>query len=174
MKKTAAITVLLYIMLAGTSLWACGDKLLHLSRIHRFHGRLPQATVLIFARPSSLLENASKLRLQKEFREEGYTVLIVKNDRELALALQAGVADAVVADLTDVGGLQRLPSAKRLLIIPVFAKGDRRGEAEARNYPAAIKAPAKAGRFLAAIDRAVYSKQARQNAKLQRVNGSFQ
>lgn len=173
MKKTVAIPlVALWVLATVTAALACGDKLLHLSRIHRLQGRSTNTTVLLFSRPGSLLENAADLHLEKPFREEGFTLLLAKTDRELALAIQSGVADAIVADIADTSALEHVNSKTPLLIVPVFAKGDKPSEIDAKRFPAAIKSPTNSGKFLDALDQAFESKLARQNAKLQQVRRS--
>jgi hypothetical protein len=169
LKKTAITVVLFYGLLSTMAAWACGDKLLHLSRIYRMHG--PAKTVMVFARPNSLLENVAALNLDRAFREEGYHLLLVNSDHDLALALQSGVADVVIADIADAAVIARL-GASKIPIIPVVSKDDPKSEADAKGYVTSIKSPAKVGKFLDAIDRAFDSKSVRQNAKLQPVSAS--
>jgi hypothetical protein len=170
MKKTAVAFVFCYGLL-NTAAWACGDKLLHLSRIYRMHGL--DKTVMVFARPDSLLENVAALNLDKAFREEGYHLLLVNSNHDLALALQSGAADVVIADIADAAVIARSGAASKIPIIPVVSKNDPKSEADAKGYVASIKSPAKAGKFLDAIDRAFNSKSVRENARLQPVSASI-
>jgi hypothetical protein len=169
--KRAYITAsaVLCLLLANTSAPACGDKLLHLSRIHRRHTNSNFA-VLVYSRPDSLLQNAADLHLEKTFHDEGYSVLFAKSEREVALALQSGAANAVISDIADAESVARLKSPIPFLLIPVLAKGDNRSEDSVRQYPATIKAPARPDRYLDALDRAFDSKLGRQTAKLQPIS----
>lgn len=170
MKNVNVPGVVVCVLIAAITASACGDKLLHLNRIHRLHSMSSNGAVVIFSHPGSLLENVASLHLDKVFLEEGYHPVMVNSDRELALALQAGVASVVIADLRDTALLGRLSSPAPLIVIPVVARDDRKSEIEARQYPAMIKSPAKAGKFVDALDRAFDSKWARQNATLQPVS----
>jgi hypothetical protein len=171
-KSIATLSVFLCVVLATTVAWACGDKLLHLNRIHHLRDSGSNNAVVIFSRPGSLLENAAALHLEKAFESEGYRMTLVNSDRDLTMAIQAGVADALILDIADVAVVGRINSTKPLLIIPVVAKNDETNEADAKHFAAMIKSPAKAGRFLDAVDRAFDSKQARQIAKLQPISKS--
>jgi hypothetical protein len=170
MKRTTGISfILLFAMSANTPLSACGDKLLHLSRIHRHHAVRAETTVAVFARPDSLLANTSAQDLEKHFREAGYRLLLVNNDRELALAVESGAADVVIADISDAPSVRRLSAATQPLVIPVIAK-DFKGSDELRKYPAKIKWPAGPDRFLDALDRVTESKWEHKTATLQPVS----
>ncbi len=173
MKKTTAVPVVIVsVLLAAITASACGDKLLHLSRIYRRHAMNSTGAVVIFSRPNSLLENAASLHLDKAFQEEGYHVVFINTERELTLAIQSGVADVVIADIEDTALLGRLTSASPLLVIPVVAKGDQKSDTGARHYAVVIKSPAKAGKFVDAVDRVFDSKWARQNPKLQPISNN--
>lgn len=169
-KKFTVPLIVLSILLTAVDTSACGDKLLHLSRIHRPHASNGRDVVLIFARPGSLLSDAASLNLEKAFREEAYHVILAKTESELALALQANVPDVLIADVQDLASVAHLTASPSLITIPVIAKADRKNAAEARRYPAVIKVPAKAGKFLDAVDIAFESKPVRQQAKLQPVS----
>jgi len=172
MKSKAVPAVIACVLLASVAASACGDKILHLSRIHRLRALSSNGAVVIFSRPGSLLENVAGLHLDRVFQEEGYHLILVNTDRELALAIQSGVANVVITDLADAPLLQRLSSPARLMVIPVIAKAGQDRDIDSRQYPAVIRAPAKAGKFVDALDRALDSKWARQTAKLQPVSHS--
>jgi hypothetical protein len=175
MKKTVtAALVIACVFMAAIAASACGDKLLRLNRIYRHHPMAADTTVLVFARRDSLLDGASTLSLEKVFREDGYRLLLVNNERELVRALQAGVADVVIADIVDAASIGNMVEAKSILVIPVVAKGDLRSESDAKHYVAVIRSPAKAGKFLDAVDRPFDSKLQHQNAKLQPIKTSIQ
>jgi hypothetical protein len=162
MKKTAiALAAILFLILSAPPLSACGDKLLYLSRIYRHHG-VTDNTVAVFARPNSLLDNVAALNLDKVFHDEGYHLLLVNSDRDLAMALRSGAADVVIADIADVAAIERPASAAKIPIIPVMNKDDSRSEADAKHYLAVIKSPVKPGKFLDALDRTFESKEMRE------------
>jgi hypothetical protein len=164
MKKAAvaSVAVILCVLSSATTVSACGDKLLYLSRIYRHH-RPANNTVAIFARPNSLLENAAALKLDKIFHEEGYHLLLVNSEHDLAMALQSGAADVVISDIADVEFIQQRVSAAKIPIIPVIGKDDPRSADNAKRYVAVIKSPVKPDKFLDALDRAFESKEMRRN-----------
>jgi hypothetical protein len=154
MKRTTSISlVLLFVSLAALGASACGDKLLHLSRIHRRNTFSGNGTVVVFSRPSSLLENAASINLAKAFQDAGLKLRLVNSERELADAIHFGVADVLIVDFADVGLVQRLTATTPPLVVPVIAKGDHKSEADAKHYVAVIKSPAKSGKFVDAVDR---------------------
>jgi len=134
---------------------ACGDKLLHLSRIHRFHALASNGSVILFARPNSLLENAASFHLERAFKDEGLSLRLVRTDRELEEAIESGKVDVVIVDIADRDVVRRVTSSAPVLVVPVIAKGDANGEADAKHFSAVIKTPAKSGKFVDAVDRAV-------------------
>jgi hypothetical protein len=175
LKKAIVLsTVIVIVLLGATAASACGDKLLHLSRIHRMNARSATVTVLIYSRPDSLLRNAADLHLEKTFQEEGYKVLFVKTQRELTLALQAGVGEVVIADIADAPSIARMSSPVTFLVVPVLGEGYKESELDSRGYAAIIKSATKPGKYLDAVDRALDSKLARQNAKLRTGSTSYQ
>jgi hypothetical protein len=163
MKKTAIASAALFlsVLLSAPRASACGDKLLYLSRIYRHHG-LTNNTVAVFARPNSLLADVAGLKLDKVFHDEGYHLLLVDSDHDLAMALQSGAADVIIADVADVAAIQQSASTAKVPIIPVIGKDDSRSEADAKHYLAVIKSPVKSGKFLDALDRTFESKEMRE------------
>jgi hypothetical protein len=172
MKKTALFSaaVLSCILLNTMPLSACGDKLLYLSRIYHHHGSANN-TVAIFARPNSLLENVASLKLEKVFHEDGYHLLLVNSDRDLAMALQSGAADVVIADIADAAALEQAAQGSKIPIIPVISKDDAKSITSSKHFLAVIKSPVKPDKFLDALDRAFDSKEMRLNrSKMQSVS----
>lgn len=162
--------VFCFLCLSAASAWACGDKLLFLSRIYRHRGSSGN-TVAVYARPHSLLASASADELSKPFHREGYHLLLVSNDHDLAMALQAHAADVVIADIADAAAIEALPTAAKVPIIPVINKDDRASAARAKGFIAVIRLPAKPGKFLDALDRAFESREMHQDhAKVQPVS----
>lgn len=175
MKRTVTLVgVICFLCLSAATARACGDKLLFLSRIYRHHGTAGN-TVAVYARLHSLLENASARDLSKAFHEDGYHLLLVNNDRDLAMALQSHAADAVIADIADTAAITEPATTAGILVIPVISKDDPASTANAKHFVAVIKSPAKTGKFLDALDRAFESKEAHQDhTKVQPVNSAFQ
>jgi hypothetical protein len=165
MKKTTAF-VSIFILLTTLGAGACGDKLLHLSRIHRRNALPGNGTVVVFSRPNSLLENAASINLAKAFQDVGLKLRLVNSERELEEAIQFGFADVVIVDFADVGLVHRLSSNTSPLVVPVIAKGDVKSESDAKHYVAVIKSPAKSGKFVDAVDRAFDADWARGNSKI--------
>jgi len=157
-KRTFALRLaLVCILLPAVSAFACGDKLLRMNRLYRKH--VPaNATVLLYQRPDSLLGNAPTSSLQHAFKDEGYHLLVVTNERDLTLALEAGAADVVIADVSDVALIQQLGRTKPPLVIPYVPKGDLANGSTPRQYAAVIQSPSKPGKFIDAVDRAYESK----------------
>lgn len=167
MKKVAGILlVMLCLAFAATTASGCGDKLLRINRLYRNEAMAANSTVLVYARPNSLLDSASAGSLEKAFKREGYKLLLVNNEHEFALALQSGAADVVIADIADASQVAKLAGKINPLVIPVIAHDDLISELDAKRYAAVIKSPAKPGKYLDAVDRAFDSKLARSNPKL--------
>jgi hypothetical protein len=155
---TAVLLVALIILTSAPDLSACGDKLLHLNRLHR--AKTKPASVVVFYRPDSLLGGTSPERLNKAFEEAGHKLILVTTDRDLRAALQAGVAEVLIADLQDAaslpGGMSGPPS-----VVAVVAKSDRQGLSSAKIFDAILKAPAKPDNYLDAVDRALEARLAK-------------
>ena len=89
------------VLLSAPGASACGDKLLHLSRIHRPHSATTSVSVVLYSRPESLLQDAASLSLSKAFRDAGHRLQLVSTERELAAAIQSGAADVLIMDMSD-------------------------------------------------------------------------
>jgi len=164
MKSASAVTAL---VLAGAiSALACGDKLLHLSRIHRSAAAM-HGSVVVFSRPDSLLANAASMRLDAALQKAGHTLRLVSSDRELAAAIRSSAPDVVIADIADVATVKRLASAKEI-VVPVVANSDREALHAAKNqFAAVIPSPAKPGRFVDAVEDAMAARLTRQETDSQ-------
>lgn len=158
MKKTliASAGVTVCLCLSATAVMACGDKLLYLNRIY-FHRASANSTVAIFSHPNSLLENAARLNLAKAFDQDGYHLLLVNNGHDLALALQSGAADVVIADMTDVASIQMQFKEAKIPIIPVVGQ-EGITKPEAKRFVATITAPLKTDKILDALEKAFDSR----------------
>ena len=174
MKRKAILftSVFCFLCLSAATAGACGDKLLFLSRIYRLHGTSTNI-VGVYARPHSLLANSSAEELSKTFHQEGYHLLMVNNDHDLAMALQSHAVDVVIADIADTSALEQPANAAKVPIIAVINKDDS-ASALTKHFVAVIRMPAKPGKFLDALDRAFESKEMRKDhAKAQPVNSAF-
>ena len=67
-----------------------------------------------------------------------------------------------------------MASPATFLVVAVLSDGYKESELESRSYAATIKSATKPGRYIDAVDRALDSKQARQNAKLRTGSASYQ
>lgn len=153
--------ILFLVLATAIAASACGDKLLHLSRMHRalaMHG-----SVVVYSRPNSLLGNAASLRLESAFQKAGHSVRLISNDRELDAAIRWSPPDVVIVDIADIAAVREL-ALVRDTVVPVVASTDRQVLHDAkRQYPAVIQSPAKPGKFVDAVDQAIDAKMARQD-----------
>jgi hypothetical protein len=171
-KMTVLFSAVCMVLLsAPTRAHGCGDKLLHLNRNvqrQKVAASTP-GSVLVFSRAKSLLENASSLNLDSALRHERHKLAIARTDTELSDALKFGTYDVIIVDIADVAMAQRAAATVRPepLVVPVVSK-DQRAQLEdaARRFVAVIKSPAKADKFVDAVDRAMDVKSARDRTKV--------
>lgn len=171
-KSIVVLAIVASVLLAAVAASACGDKLLQLSRIHHRHAVGESVAVLVFSRPGSLLSNAANLRLEQTFQQEGYHVVLVNTEGELAAALQARVSNIVIADVADLPAVRSLDSPFPLVVIPAVAKGVA-GSVDSRLYRIVIKVPAKGGKFLDAVDAALEARSPIRTSGLQTISHSL-
>lgn len=171
-KSIVVLAIVASVLLAAVVVSACGDKLLRLNRIHRRHAVGEPVAVLVFSRPGSLLSNAANLRLEQTFQQEGYHVVLVNTEGELAAAVQSRVSDTVIADVADVPAVHSLDSPSPLVVIPVVAKGAA-ASADYRLYQTVIKVPARGGTFLDAVDAVFEARSPIRTPRLQRLSHSL-
>jgi hypothetical protein len=168
MKKMTAVSLVFLVLLSAPGASACGDKLLHLSRIHRPHSAYASVSVVLFSRPDSALEEATTLPLAKAFRGAGHRLQLVASERELIAAIKSGAADVVIVDMADVPLVRAMDPPAALLLVPMVPKHAGRSDSTAKAYDAVIQSPAKPGKFVDAVDRALDAQWARQNSKPQK------
>lgn len=171
-KSIVVFAIVASVLSASVAASACGDKLLQLSRIHHRHAVGEPVAVLVFSRPGSLLSNAANLRLEQTFQQEGYHVVLVNTEGELAAAVQARVSNTVIADIADLPAVRSLNSPFPLMVIPAVAKGAA-GSVDSRLYRVVIKIPAKGGKFLDAVDAAVEARSPIRTSGLQTLSHSL-
>jgi hypothetical protein len=155
MKRTAAFPLVAIVLLSAPGASACGDKLLHLTRLHR--SKTIPVSVVVFSRPNSLLQDAGTAQMSKAFENAGHKLTLVKSESDLQAAMRAGVAEVLIADLADTSSLPGV-RGNSTSVVAVVAKSDREGLSAAKRFDAVLKAPAKPDNFLDAVDRALESK----------------
>jgi hypothetical protein len=142
---------------------ACGDKFLVPSRGTRFRARIDResATVLLYARPGSPLDETLRVRSVADgLRKAGYRPTRVSAPDGLVKAIDAGPWDVVVAELGDVTGLvAALSSTAAPLALPVVYDATRAALDGARQqYRRVLKEPGRSQAFLDAIDDLVFAR----------------
>jgi hypothetical protein len=159
-----AVVAVSVLALAGlpVDLGACGDKFLVPGRSGRFRAvDRESATVLLYARPGSALDETLKSRsVVARLRAAGYRPTRVGGPENLESAFRAGGWDVVVADLSDASGLVgRLPAAGAPLVLPVLYEASRAAVAEARRqYRRVLRSPRGYQAFLEAIDDLIHAR----------------
>ena len=147
---------------AWSDLSACGDKFLVVGRGVRYQhiqAAPHAASVLVYTEPDSNRPSAVKdMELQTALTLAGHSATLVSGTDELRKALSGGNFDIVLADLDTA---QMITEAVRSapskpIFLPVVYSDDKTELANVRNeYGCLLKAPARSGYFLAAIDEAV-------------------
>jgi hypothetical protein len=100
--------------------------------------------------------------MSRAFQGAGHKLTLVRTDVDLRAALQAGVADVVIADLADASSLP----GTRFPVVAVVAKGDREAIEAAKRFDALVKAPAKPDTFLDAVDHALEGRASKNSKNL--------
>jgi ABC-type amino acid transport substrate-binding protein len=147
-------------LLSGTLGFACGDKLLNVSRGLRFQrayaGR--QANLVIYSSATSNGVALKSARLLTTLRQAGHNLQTVEDLSQLDRALKSGKVDVVLADFSEVTGISRELQAapSKPVIVPVLDKASKNELAAAqREYKFTVKASADAIQYLTAIDGAM-------------------
>jgi hypothetical protein len=154
MRRVALVygIVMLALFLDGTSVKACGDKLLVLGRGVRFQSDIPvqPASILIYK-----LNNPGLLSV---LREAGHKIQAVEKREDLEAALKAGKYDIVLTVLADAGSLEGVVASapSKPFLVPLVYKGAKAEVAMAeKQYGCALKAPNRVGHYLATVDKAM-------------------
>ena len=140
--------------------FACGDKLLVISRGVRFqHAYAPhQGTLVIYSTATQSDEALRSARLQTTLKQAGHRLQAVEDASQLDEVLKSGKVDVVLADFAALAGITReLQSApSKPVVLPILFKPSKAEFAAAqREYKFALKAPADAVQYLIAIDEAM-------------------
>jgi len=112
---------------AGPELDACGDKSLSAGgiRFQRAAAARNPASVLAYVRPNSQMATATRqLKLQGWLGVVGHRYHEVASLSELRTSIETGQFNIVVADLGEIGTLERSlgPSSARVVLVPVAGK----------------------------------------------------
>jgi hypothetical protein len=147
-------------LLSETLGFACGDKLLNISRGLRFQrayaGR--QANLVIYTTATSSSGALKSTKLQTTLKQAGHKLQTVEDLSRLDQVLKSGKVDVLLADFEELTGILReLQSApSRPIIVPVLYKASKEEFAAAqREYKLALKASADEIQYLRAIDEAM-------------------
>lgn len=147
-------------VLFGTMGFACGDKLLVIGRGVRFQHVYAQhrGYLVIYSPGARGGANLNSATLQTVLRRAGHQLQTVEGASQLDQALKSGKVDVVLAGFADLAGitgeLRAAPS--KPVILPILFKPSKAALAAAqREYKLALKAPADAFQYLAAIDEAM-------------------
>lgn len=171
MKRLVFGLMLLALVFDAAQLSACGDKLLNLGRgvrPDRAFADLNPGSVLAYIRPSSLLEDAARIDLASALKKAGYKYLQVTSEQELSDALRSGAYDVVLADFADAAAVEKLlgASQSRAVLVPVVEKSQKlEADGVSKRYIAIVKAPAKSGKYVEAVDKAMDARRARDKSK---------
>ena len=150
----------LAMLLSGTALFACGDKLLAIGRGIRFqHGyAATQANLVIYSTGTQSGAALSSAKLQTTLRRAGHKLQIIEGDSQLYEALKSGKVDVVLVDFGDLRGITRLleSAPSKPVVLPILFKPSKAEFAAAqREYKFVLKAPADEIQCLTAIDEAM-------------------
>jgi hypothetical protein len=162
MKRRIGLVGLLVVVSLGTGmdLLACGDKFLVVGRGTRYQRpkNARAASILIYANPSSGLPAALKgLAVESVLKHEGHRSTIVETPEQLSAILAGGRFDVVLVASVDAMAVEKLvgsgPDAP--VVLAVCNKAGQAPREEGKTVSCALKAPAKEGSLLEAIDKAV-------------------
>ena len=164
MQGNALYSVLLFFVVFsdGSRVYACGDKLLVLGRGVRFQSDVPiqPASILVYK-----LNNAG---LQSVLSEAGHKLQLVENKQDLESALKTGKFDIVMTILPEAAGIEALIASapSKPILLPLLFKGAKAEVATAeKQYGCVLKAPNRAGHYLATVDKAMDQRSKRDGAR---------
>jgi hypothetical protein len=164
MRRLAGSALLVAAMLlSGTTVFACGDKLLAFGRglrFQRWYGA-QQANLVIYSAGPQSSATLGSTKLQTTLRRAVRTLQLVEGRSQLDQALKSGKVDVLLVDFADLAAitsqLQSAPS--KPVILPVMVKPSKAGLAAAlKEYKFALRAGGDDFKYLAAIDEAMKSR----------------
>jgi hypothetical protein len=182
MRRLGSVFVLtiIVLLLNGSSLSACGDKLLVVGRgvFSLVDTADYPASILFYVNPNSPgSEKVEFTQLQAIMRQAGHRFRWVTGREELANTLKTGRFDIVLADFADAPSLEEMiqASPSRPKLLPWVYQETKADAQRAKmlvkgaqeRYQFALMAPFKVGNFLSTIDRTMElkSKQAETRVK---------
>lgn len=156
---TSAWCVAVCLLLAGSDLTACGDKMLRLgSRLGGGQVAAHRASLLIYMPSHSIVpEAAKKLKLQSALTRAGHRVHAVEHAADLDKAVSSGRYDIIIADVATAAARAGTPSASPS-VLPLVAK-PQWAEAE-RQFGHFIKAGGRVHEALDEVDHVMESRKA--------------
>ena len=161
-KLLIGVLVVATTTLAAVAALACGDKLMLFARGARFgqvYPRAHAASILAYMPQNSAVPAVVRdLEIDPALKQAGHKLQLVQDPAALDEALKTGKYDFVLADVADAEGLeQQVRSApSRPMMLPVVYKPSKAEEAAAgEKFRFVLKAPSKADRYLATIDKAM-------------------
>jgi ABC-type amino acid transport substrate-binding protein len=147
-------------LLSGTLGFACGDKLLTVSRGLRYQRAYAghEANLVIYSSSTSSARALKSAKLLTALKQAGHKLQTVEDPSHLDRVLKSGKVDVVLADFGELTGISRdLQSApSKPVIVPVLNKASKDDLAAAhREYKFALKASADEIQYLKAIEEAM-------------------
>jgi hypothetical protein len=150
---------LIGLLLAGTVVWACGDKLMLVmgsrsSQIRPLH----PVSILAYPGQSASATLIRGLQSEPAFRKAGYRIQLVEDSAGLDNALKAGKYDVVVTDVANANEVSQqasLATSKPVVLPVAFRVSKAEQSAAQKRYHCLLKAPGNAGSYLDAIDDAM-------------------
>ena len=150
---------LIGLLLAGTVVWACGDKLMLVmgsrsSQIRPLH----PASILAYPGQYASATLIRGLQSEPAFRKAGYRIQLIEDSAGLDNALKAGKYDVIVTDVANANEMSRQVSlaTSKPVVLPVAFKASKEEQSAAqKRYHCLLKAPGNPGNYLEAIDRAM-------------------
>ncbi len=151
------------VLLSGSGLYACGDKLLALGRGIRFqhaYAAKRPASIIIYASHSAGAEAIKKSQFHTTLKQAGHRLKTVENHGELSQALQKGAYDLILADISDAPALrpEADSAASKPLVVPMLHKPSRKEMAEMEKEYRFYFRDGKAMEALIAIEEAMKSR----------------
>jgi len=156
----ATVLVLSIGIHSANLLLACGDKFLVSSRGTRYQKapikREPHA-ILIWANPASELpKGLAGVAVDETLRKVGYEPTTVATEAEFNSALNHGGWDLVIVGVADAQAVSRRLQNNSTILLPVALNPtDSQMKKAQMDYEVVLRAPAKRGSFLSAVDEAL-------------------
>jgi hypothetical protein len=144
----------------GSNAFACGDKLLVVSRgrPRRMKGSYA-AAILVFADPQGSLPAALEDgNLRKDLEHAGHRIRTVRTREELGNALATGTYDLVLTDFKTAASIEtqaRASRSKPTVLPTLFKPTGAELQAAERQYRCVMKTPSAKKDYIATVDEAL-------------------